>query len=303
MKRRIILHAFQWTLSDIRMNLGKIKDCGYNAVQISPIAPTKDESSSEFWMLYQPIAFTVGNEQIGSRDELIQLCEEARFFDIDIIADVVLRHFGGKDTGELIPHEKSDPRIATNPNYWLPVFENYDFENRLNVTHGCFGLPAINYFHHDVQDAYIAYLDDLIACGVSSFRIDMGKHFALPEEGCNFWTYVIGRYKDRFNYAENLHCSIEMQDAYAQYVGILGSPCSDNNKYVGHFETHDTYYTFYSTKGISDMERLERWSALLNENKHALWFSRPFDSVTFSDEIKALNQTALVSDAYALVYA
>lgn len=293
MSRRIILHAFQWKLEDIRANLKNISKSGYNAVQISPIAPTKDENNSEFWMLYQPVKFSVGNKQIGSREELIKLCREAKFYGIEIIADVVLRHFGGRDNGELLPHENSDKEISTNNDYWLPVFENYDFTDRYNVINGCFGLPAINYYNQNIQDIYIKYLDDLIECGVSSFRIDMGKHFALPEENCDFWTRVIGRYSDRFNYAENLHCPTELQDKYVEYVGILGSePCSDNDKFVAHFETHDTFYTFNSTRGMTDEERISSWKWLLNTNKNALWFSRPFDSLTFSKEIAEINWSA-----------
>lgn len=287
---RIILHAFQWELRRIIDNLDNISKSGYNAVQISPIAPTKDENNSEFWMLYQPIDFIVGNKQIGSREDLVELCEKASSYGIEIIADIVLRHLAGSDDGSLNIHERANYDIASNPDYWLDRFESEDMECRHNIINGCFGLPAINYYNHDIQDIYINYLDDLIDCGVSSFRIDMGKHFSLPEENCDFWTRVIGKYNDRFNYAENLNCPTELQDKYSEYVGILGSePCSDNDKFVAHFETHDTFHTFNSTKGMTDEERISSWKWLLNTNKNALWFSRPFDSLTFSKEIAEIN--------------
>jgi len=69
--KRIILHAFQWRINDIAANMEQIAYCGFNAIQISPITPTKDEDNGKFWMLYQPVSFTVGNKQIGSRQELI----------------------------------------------------------------------------------------------------------------------------------------------------------------------------------------------------------------------------------------
>ena len=84
LSNRIILHAFQWELRRVIDNLDKISKSGYNAVQISPISPTKDENNSEFWMLYQPIDFTVGNKQIGSREDLVKLCEKASSYGIEI---------------------------------------------------------------------------------------------------------------------------------------------------------------------------------------------------------------------------
>ncbi|MGP6139594.1 alpha-amylase family glycosyl hydrolase [Jeotgalibaca sp. A127] len=293
-EKRIILHAFQWRLEEIKNSLPQIHESGFNAIQISPIAPTKDEDSQEFWVLYQPTHFKVGNKQIGSRQDLIDLCQEAEKYGIAIIADVVLRHLAGADDGRPVPHPSADPTITGNPDYWLPQFESEDMECRENIIHGCFGLPAINYYHPDIQSKYITFLGDLIACGVDSFRIDMGKHFALPEEGCDFWTNVIARYGDRFNYAENLNCPTELQDKYAEHVGILGSePCSDNSKFVAHFETHDTYYTFYSTIGMTNRERLDAWEWLLQTNENVLWFSRPYDDLTFADELAEMNRSYL----------
>lgn len=290
----IILHAFQWSLQDIADQLPQIAECGFNSIQLSPLTPTKDEDNTKFWMLYQPIAFTIGNKQIGSRADLINLCSEADKYGIDIIADVVLRHLAGADDGSLNTHPKADSTLTRNKHYWLPKVETSDYENRTAVTQSCFGLPALNYWNHDVQDRYIAYLDDLIACGVSSFRVDMGKHFALPSEGCDFWTRVFGRYADRFNYAENLDCSMELHDRYCEYVGICSnnSP-SDNSKFVSFFETHDTYHTFFSTTHMTDAERLAKWQWTLGANQHALWFSRLFDNLTLSEGLAKVNRQAV----------
>lgn len=290
----IILHAFQWHLNDITDQLPQIAECGYNAIQISPITPTKDEDNRKFWMLYQPIAFTIGNKQIGSRTDLINLCSKASNYGIDIIADVVLRHLAGADDGSLNTHPKADNTLTKNKHYWLPQVQTEDYENRTAVTQSCFGLPALNYWNHEVQDRYIAYLDDLIACGVSSFRVDMGKHFALPDEGCDFWPRVFDKYSDRFNYAENLDCSTELHDRYAEYVGICSNvPCSDNSKFVAFFETHDTYHTFYSTTHMTDAERLAKWQWTLGANQNALWFSKPFDNLTLSKELANVNWQAV----------
>ena len=263
-------------------------------IQISPITPTKDENNTKFWMLYQPTHFTVGNRQIGSRQELITLCEKAREYGIAIVADVVLRQLSGADDGSLNTHPNDDPSMTGNPDYWLPKVQTFEYENRPNVVNDCFGLPTSNYYSHEVQDRYIEYLDDLISCGVSSFRVDMGKHFALPEEGCDFWTRVFGRYNNRFNYAENLDCSTELHNQYTRYVGICSNiPCSDNSRFVSFFETHDTFHTFETTTYMSDSERLSKWEWTLRANENVLWFSRPDDGLTLSQSLAEVNRKAL----------
>lgn len=293
MTKRIILHAFQWKLTEIIAKLPDIHESGFTHIQISPITPTKDEDNTKFWMLYQPTHFTVGNKQIGNRHELMTLCDKARDYGIAIIADVVLRHLAGADDGSLNTHENDDPSMTGNPDYWLPKVQMFEYENRPNVVNDCFGLPALNYYNHEVQDRYIEYLDDLISCGVSSFRVDMGKHFALPSEGCDFWTRVFGRYNNRFNYAENLDCSTELHDQYTKYVGICSNTePSDKSKYVGFFETHDTFHTFETTKNISNMERLDKWEWTLGANENVLWFSRPNDPLTLTQPLAYLNWKA-----------
>ena len=70
MKREIILHMLQWNLNDIIKELPTIKDCGYTSIQISPVQRCKD--GDEWWCLYQPLGFTIGN-RYGSKEDLINL--------------------------------------------------------------------------------------------------------------------------------------------------------------------------------------------------------------------------------------
>ena len=86
-----ILSLFDCNLESIVKFLPEIKHQGFDAVQISPLQNTKDDSSREWWMLYQPINFNIGN-RIGDRDSLKYLCEEAKKYGITIIADAVFNH-------------------------------------------------------------------------------------------------------------------------------------------------------------------------------------------------------------------
>ena len=105
-----ILHLFQWRINDIIPELKIIKDQGFDAIQISPIQGTKD-SGMEWWKLYQPINLKIGNEQIGSKKDLINLIQEARKYNIRIIVDIVLRHVAGDESYPLKPHRNVDPEL------------------------------------------------------------------------------------------------------------------------------------------------------------------------------------------------
>ena len=76
-----ILSLFDCPLKDIKKLLPIIKSQGFNAVQVSPLQKTKDDESKEWWILYQPIGFDIGNK-IGSKSELYDLCIEAKKYGI-----------------------------------------------------------------------------------------------------------------------------------------------------------------------------------------------------------------------------
>ena len=61
-----------------------MKEQGFDAIQISPIQPLKEEGQIPWYLLYQPINFSIGN-QYGSREELIKLCKESKENNIKII--------------------------------------------------------------------------------------------------------------------------------------------------------------------------------------------------------------------------
>ena len=82
-----VLSLFDCNLSDIKSKLREIKNQGFDAVQISPLQNTKDDSSKEWWMLYQPINFNLGN-RLGNEKDLYELCDKAHELGIYIIADI-----------------------------------------------------------------------------------------------------------------------------------------------------------------------------------------------------------------------
>lgn len=295
MSREIIGHFFQWKLRDITKELDNIKSSGYTCVQISPLQGCKDDGH-EFWKLYQPTHMSlVGSKQIGYKEDLIELCSEANKRNIKVIADVVLRHTAGKNSGELIPHETVDNKLIENPYFWTHATNTTDYKDRYKSITRAFGMPMLDYNNWDLQDIYIEFLEDLKSCGVSGFRVDMGKHFALKEEGSFFWERVFGRFNNMFNYAECLECNKDLLDKYTKFINVITDYYlpTDKSKAIIYLMSHDTEETWGFTKKMKDNDIIREWEIMLRENKesHVMFYLRSFSDLWKSEEIKRINNT------------
>lgn len=291
MKREIILHVFQWKIKDIIKNLEEIKDSGYTAIQLTPIQPCK--KGAEWWTFYQPLGFRIGN-RTGTKEDLIELCAKAKKLNIKTIVDIVLRHCANAGGGEkeIIPHVTVDEILKSNPKFWTNAKTTTDYENRHAMISGAFGLPMLDYNNLKLQEIYIKFLTELKECGVNGFRIDMGKHFGLTDEGSNFWNNVFGRFKDMFNYAECIECETKLLDKYTKFINVLTDGyATDKSKMVIFIESHDTYYTWGYTKKMTDKMIKDEWNILLKSNResHVLFFARSYSNVWKSEEIKRSN--------------
>ncbi len=96
----IILHAWSWSFNTIKEHLPEIKDAGYTIVQTSPINECvvgEDGGRQLFghgkWYYhYQPTDWTIGNYQLGTRDEFKAMCAEAKSLGLRVIVDVLPNH-------------------------------------------------------------------------------------------------------------------------------------------------------------------------------------------------------------------
>lgn len=281
-----ILHLFQWRINDIIPELKTIKDQGFDAIQISPIQGTKD-SGMEWWKLYQPINLKIGNEQIGSKKDLINLIQEARKYNIRIIVDIVLRHVAGDETYPLKPHRNVDPELLP---YLAEPIDAVNIDNdRWQCTRRCTGMPMLNYDDPNLMKLYRRFLDELVFIGVDGFRLDQLKHYALPEEGGKALELF-----SRYNmYGEALNCSKELLNKYSKYMKVLteGRP-SDITKLVAKFESHDDYLELGLTKRMTDEMRLTEWDVLVNHLSgcDCLYYTRPFETLWKSEEMRKINK-------------
>ena len=281
-----ILHLFQWRINDIIPELKTIKNQGFDAIQISPIQGTKD-SGMEWWKLYQPINLKIGNEQIGSKKDLINLIQEARKYNIRIIVDIVLRHVAGDETYPLKPHRNVDPELLQ---YLAEPIEAVNIDNdRWQCTRRCTGMPMLDYDNVKLRKLYRRFLDELVFIGVDGFRLDQLKHYALPEEGGKALELF-----SRYNmYGEAINCSKELLNKYSKYMKVLteGRP-SDITKLVAKFESHDDYLDLGLTKRMTDEMRLTEWDILVNQLQgcDCLYYARPFETLWKSEEMRKINK-------------
>lgn len=291
MKNRI-LHMFQWQLKDIKKNLALIKEQGFNIIQISPIQPLK-EYSYIWWTLYQPIAFTIGNDWIGSKDDLIDLCNEAKKYDIKIIADVICNHMASDNHNNLLPNSQISPDILNNKDFWKEPKMVNNWNDRWQIVNYSMGLPGLNTNNHELQDIIIKFLNELIDCGIDGFRFDAGKHIALPEEGCDFFSRVLDNLKNKdklFNYAEVIFCSKIIIDAYSKYLKVLTSSFgSDKDKLITFVESHDSYYEFKYTAKMNDDMLVNEYRYLTKQYNNTLFFVRQYSDLWKDNRIKQIN--------------
>ena len=93
----LTLHAFNWTYREIMANLEGIRDAGFKNVLTMPVQPPKGGGSA-WWAFYQPLGFSIGdNSALGTKEELIALCDEAEKYGICILVDVVANHLATTD--------------------------------------------------------------------------------------------------------------------------------------------------------------------------------------------------------------
>lgn len=281
-----ILHLFQWRINDIIPELKTIKEQGFDAIQISPIQGTKD-SGIEWWKLYQPINLKIGNEQIGSKKDLINLIQEARKFNLKIIVDIVLRHVAGDESYPLKPHRNVDPELLQ---YLAEPIDAVNVDgDRWQCTRRCTGMPMLNYDNPELQKLYKRFLDEMVFIGVDGFRLDQLKHYALPEEGSN----IMDIFTQYNMYGEAINCTKELLDKYSNYMKVLteGRP-SDITKLVAKFESHDDYLDTGLTKRMNDGMRLTEWDILVNHlpGCDCLYYARPFETLWKSEDMRKINR-------------
>ena len=298
----VILHCFNWKYNDIKAELANIAAAGFTSVQTSP-AQVGVASGVWYW-LYQPLGFYIGTNDLGTKDELKSLCEEADKYGIKVIVDVVANHLAGN-------HSNIQGDLKSGQ-YWHTYGTVSDWANRYQVTYGEIGMPDIASENYYVQQVVANYVNELKNIGVDGIRWDAAKHIQLPSEGCSFWSTVTsqglyhygeilvgpddrssgneGLMKEYTNYMSVTDSSYgkTLRDAFAsgkapEAYGNWAAKGIANNKLVYWGESHDTWSNGYDwgySHGMSQnvIDRAYAVAASRNEIT-ALYFSRPNSNV------------------------
>ncbi len=278
-----VVSLFDCNLDNIKCFLKEIKEQGFDAVQISPLQNTKDDNSKEWWMLYQPINFNIGN-RIGNKESLKRLCDEAAKYGIHIISDVVVNHLAAtNERFSLIPNERCDKDLLYNPDCWKERKSVINWDDRYQVTHYCMGLPGLNPNNKLVQEKVINMLNELIECGVGGFRFDAAKSIALPEEGCDFFknvTFSLKRWLPII-YGEVLFSDKELIKKYAKYLKVLtNSDAYNNNDIIKFIENKDSYLSseLGFTKNVPIWEIDNWYDNICNYYPNTLYYARNYSN-------------------------
>ena len=291
-----ILQCLNWQLDSVAEVAPIIREQGFQAVQVGPLQPLKEDEYEHWWMSYQPCALTIGN-QYGSRDDFIRLCDILHHEGLLVFPDVVCTHVAGAVDGTLSPHEKVDHKLTENPKFWREAKFIDNWDDRFQVIHYCAGLPTFDLSNTELQDYVICFLNDLISCGADGFRFDSAKSIPTPSEGCNFFPRVLSNLNSNhlFNYGEVIFADESLISMYTDYLDVLTntwSECKDN--VVLFSESHDSFLGLGYTRDKSSREVTLDYAHVVDNFPKTIYYARPFDDEWKSSAIKEIHQKSLV---------
>lgn len=317
-----ILHTFAWSFKTISESMADIAYAGYTAIQTSPInecvvggeGGMQLFGEGKWYYHYQPTAWTIGNYQLGTKEEFAEICQKAHEYGIKVIVDVAPNHTTS-DESQISADFISAVGGLDKLYHANGHTEITDYTDRFQCTTGQMsGLPSVNTENPAFQDYFISYLNECLACGADGFRYDTAKHIGLPDdpkdsesENNNFWERVtteINNANDVFNYGEVLQDGGERINDYQTAIGgttassygqrIRSSVkaanlnasdmsnlmiASDDPTAVTWVESHDNYCNDGSGKELDRKQVILGWAIIAaRANGTPLFFDRPYDS-------------------------
>lgn len=315
-----ILHAWCWSFNTIKESMQDIAYAGYSSIQTSPAneclvgadGGMQISGEGKWYYHYQPTDWTIGNYQLGTKEEFTAMCEEAHKYGIKVIVDVVPNHTTPKT--DAVNKNLIDAVGGMDNLYHANGFnEIKQYGDRFECTTGQMGgLPDVNTENKDFQDYFIKYINECIACGADGFRYDTAKHIGLPDDPKdkkssenNFWARVTTEITNAdkiFNYGEVLQGENDRIDEYQKIIGattassygevirsavnttaLLASKIEnmkiavDEPHAVTWVESHDNYCNDASYKTMDDDEVIRAWAIICaRKNGTPLFYDRPY---------------------------
>ena len=283
-----IIQLLNWKLETIEKELEYIKSQGFDAIQINPMQPFKEEEVFRWWSSYQPLGFRIGN-MFGSKEDLKRLCKKANKYGLDIIVDVVLNHTANKSGEEpFTPHHTVDKELLENDLFWKQKKMMRNGDDRWDATTANIGLAGLDLSNEDLQEIVLDFLKELKKCGVKGLRFDAAKHIGLPRDGVDFFKKVrrFMLLNNMYGYGEFLGGNKEWRDEMAKLLMVLspaGTSIENINKLVAFIESHDTYLNtdcwndYNNTRGLTDHDLISNYMRIRRMYRNTLVYTRPLD--------------------------
>ena len=250
-----ILHAWSWNFPTIADNMRKIAESGFTMVQTSPVQNCYEPAGSgkkifddnvtegNWYYYYQPTDWKIGNNILGTRDQMKQMMDSAAKYNVKVIVDVLPNHtaFDIDAVSDDFYKAVGGRDKMYHSNGLQPV---EDYNDRLQCTlWGSGALPDVNTENKDFQKYYMQFVNDLLSLGVKGFRYDTAKHIGVHSDPVDsasgvkendFWDVATGRksvkgvslavpYDSLFVYGEVLQDRNVPEAEYADYFGQTAS--------------------------------------------------------------------------------
>lgn len=250
-----ILHAWSWSFPEIAANMKNVAEAGFTMLQTSPVqacyAPEGsgkkifDDNVTEgnWYYYYQPTDWKIGNNIVGTREQMVAMMDSAAKYNIKILVDVLPNHTAFDIDAVSDDFYKAvggrDKMFHTNG---LDHINNYSDRTQCTL-YAMGGLPDVNTENPAFQKYYLEFVNDLLNLGVRGFRYDTAKHIGVHSDPVDreagvkendFWDVVTGRksvkgtklalpYDSLFVYGEVLQDKGVPEAEYADYMGQTAS--------------------------------------------------------------------------------
>lgn len=248
-----ILHVWSWNFPTIADNMKQIADAGFTMIQTSPVnscfSPEGgnikifDEKEGNWYHYYQPTDWTVGNNILGTEEQMQAMLDSAAKYNIRVLVDVLPNHTAFNI--DLVTEEFYAAVGGREKMFHSSGLEGIrDYNDRTQCTlQGVGGLPDVNTENPLFQKYYMQFVNRLIEMGVRGFRYDTAKHIGVHSDPVDtqagvtendFWDVATGRkevlgvslaipYEDLFVYGEVLQDRNVPEEEYAGYFGQTAS--------------------------------------------------------------------------------
>lgn len=250
-----ILHVWSWSFPEIARSMRQIKDAGFTMIQTSPVQHCYNPEGSgklifddnvkegNWYYYYQPTDWKIGNQILGTKEQMVNMMDSAAKYNIKVIVDVLPNHtafdvdavsddfykaVGGRD--KMFHSEGLKPVEDYNDRYQCTLW-------------GSGALPDVNTENPDFQKYYMQFVNELLGMGVKGFRYDTAKHIGVHSDPVDtasgvkendFWNVATGRksvkgmklavpYDSLFVYGEILQDKNVPEAEYADYMGQTAS--------------------------------------------------------------------------------